>query len=91
MKIKKEALVGTMESSDVMIRVYPSDEKLCVEVESIVYRQFGKHITELIRRTAVESGIEHGVIEVRDFGALDCTICARLETALSRAEKEATI
>jgi len=91
MMIVKVGIAGTLESSDIMIRVYPGGNGLQIEVESLVYRQFGKHITKLIETTARELGVENAIIEARDFGALDCTICARLETALKRAGKEAAV
>ena len=45
---------------------------------------------EILRQVAEEAGVENADIKVQDFGALDCTIRARVETALERASKEET-
>ena len=43
---------------------------------------------DLIRHTAEEMGAENIQIRVRDYGALDCTLRARVKTALKRASEE---
>lgn len=89
MKIVKDAVAGTLESNDVMVSVSPGSGRVEVEVESIVLEQFG----EAIRQTALEAAKDASVTDARialnDRGALDCTIRARVETALRRAGEAA--
>ena len=64
----------------------PSDEGgVQVELTSSVYQQFGKQIIAVIRETAADYGVENALITAVDKGALDCTVRARVATALTRA------
>ena len=84
MKIVKEAMAGTLESSDVLVKVAPSDGPLDVVVKSEVERQFGAQIRRVVFETLERLAISDGIVIVEDKGALDCTIRARLQTALLR-------
>lgn len=84
MEILHAATAGTLESSDVQITVLPSGE-LDVTIESDVIHQYGNHIRQLVMDALHRMGVQHGEIRVIDKGALDCTLEARLETALHRA------
>ena len=86
MKLITIGNAGTMESNDIMITVEPSDAGgVQVELTSSVYQQFGKQIIAVIRETAADYGVENALITAVDKGALDCTVRARVATALSRA------
>ena len=86
MKLITTGNAGTMESNDIMITVEPSDAGgVQVELTSSVYQQFGKQIIAVIRETAADYGVENAVITAVDKGALDCTVRARVATALTRA------
>lgn len=86
MEIKKIATCGTTESGDIKVTVSPSNEnQINVELSSVVMEQFGDHIEELIIKTAQDMGLKGGLITANDRGALDCTIKARVEIALSRS------
>ena len=86
MKLISTGSAGTMESNDIMITVEPTDEGgVQVELTSNVYQQFGKQITAVIRETAAGYGVENALITAVDKGALDCTVRARVSTALMRA------
>lgn len=87
MKLKKQAMAGTMESSDLMVVVQPSDE-LSIMIQSPVIGQFGDSIRKSVEETAQALDVRGADITVDDHGALDCTIRARVETALLRAMKE---
>ena len=87
MKLKKQAMAGTMESSDLMVVVQPSDE-LSIMKQSPVIGQFGDSIRKSVEETAQALDVRGADITVDDHGALDCTIRARVETALLRAMKE---
>ncbi len=84
MRIVNDAIAGTLESSDVMVRVSPHDE-LEVIVASTVEAQYGDAIRSLIGETLSELGVAAGRITVDDKGALDCTLKARLMAAVARA------
>ncbi len=86
MKLIATGNAGTMESNDIMITVEPSDAGgVQVELTSSVYQQFGKQIIAVIRETAADYGVENALITAVDKGALDCTVRARVATALTRA------
>jgi citrate lyase subunit gamma (acyl carrier protein) len=85
----KMASAGTMESNDCMmtVREHPG---LRIEIESIVFKQFGKQIEKVIRDTLKEFNIENMHVQCNDKGALDYTVKARLITAIQRmGEKHA--
>ena len=86
MKLITTGNAGTMESNDIMITVEPSDAGgVQVELTSSVYQQVGKQIIAVIRETAADYGVENALITAVDKGALDCTVRARVATALTRA------
>ncbi len=88
MKIIKTASAGTLESSDILVTVQPADI-LKLELESPVLAQYGEQIEETVRTVLTGLGVKAGLITLQDQGALDCTIRARLETAVRRgAEQE---
>lgn len=84
MKIVKDAMAGTLESSDVLVKVGPSEGLLDVVVTSEVERQFGAQIRRVVAETLDRLAVSQGVVIVEDKGALDCTIRARLQAALLR-------
>ncbi|MEW8955588.1 citrate lyase acyl carrier protein [Clostridium sp.] len=86
MKIIKPAKSGTLESNDILIMVYPNEEgKVEIHLESIVKKQFGERIIEVIEDKLKEMRVESVTIKAQDKGALDYTIAARVETAVMRA------
>ncbi len=86
MKIIKEAVAGTLESSDLLVKVAPgTPNQLDIHIRSEVIRQFGGHIRGVIDDTLAKLEVTEGDITVEDKGALDCAIRARLQTALLRA------
>ena len=87
MQIRRKASAGTMQSSDLMVVVEPSD-KLQLEIESTVKKQFEHLIRARISETLKELQVSAGRIQVSDRGALDYAIVARIETAIRRAAEE---
>ena len=87
MKITTSAVAGTLESSDVYVKVEPCD-KLEIEIESVVYNQFEKKNKKSIMEVVEELGVDSGKISINDKGAIDCVIKARVETAIKRAGGE---
>ncbi|AIR68154.1 MULTISPECIES: citrate lyase acyl carrier protein [Dickeya] len=85
MKIIKEALAGTFESSDLLVKVAPAEGQLTVVINSEVIKQFGAQIKQVVNDTLSTLGVESGTIVVEDKGALDCVIRARVQSAVLRA------
>jgi citrate lyase subunit gamma (acyl carrier protein) len=88
MIIKRIAHAGTLESSDISVTVSPDGSGIQLELVSSVEKQFGDAIRAVILETAAELGADNVNIKAVDHGALDCTIRARIETALRRAAEE---
>ncbi len=86
-EVGKVGQAGTLESNDIMITVAPGKEGsgIFVDLTSIVKAQYGEAIRQTLLNVAAEQKVSDLVITVVDRGALDCTIRARLLTALSRA------
>jgi citrate lyase subunit gamma (acyl carrier protein) len=82
----KTAIAGTMESNDIMITVSASRQegKNTIVVESIVMRRFGPAIVAAIEDCLTQFNVNSVHIDAKDRGALECTIKARMETALLR-------
>jgi len=80
---------GTLESSDVLVfvRFSPLQKGIKIELESPSEKCFGKIIIRKIEETLNLLGIKNIYIKAQDRGALDCTISARVETAVKRAQK----
>lgn len=92
MKIIKDALAGTLESSDVMIRIGPSSEPgIRLELESLVKQQFGAAIEQVVRETLAKLGVERALVSVDDKGALECILRARVQAAALRAAEQTEI
>ncbi len=88
MKIVKTASAGTLESSDVYVEVGPVDEGISLEIDSVVYAQFGDAIRETVMDVLKECAVEAASVRVADRGALECVLRARVETALLRGKGE---
>lgn len=89
MKIIKKGMAGTLESSDVLIVISPNDDGgLKLVVQSKVEKQFGSAIRLCVKNTLTMCGVSDAVVEVRDQGALECVIKARIEAAAYRAAGE---
>lgn len=90
MKPYRDAVAGSLESSDALVTVSPATgEGVSIEVESIVIKQFGKRIRSVAEELASASGLSGARLRIQDKGALECTLRARLETAIERATKQA--
>ncbi len=85
MQIIRPAVAGTMESSDIMIRIEPGEGGIELFLDSSVLQQFGKQIEAVIRAALGELGVENAKVTAVDKGALDCTVRARAMAAVYRA------
>ncbi|PKE31422.1 citrate lyase acyl carrier protein [Rahnella sp. AA] len=90
MKIVKEALAGTVESSDLLVKIAPASE-LNVVINSEVIKQFGDQIRRVVNETLEALGVKEGLLIIEDKGALDCVIRARVQSAVLRAAQEENI
>ncbi|MRS89624.1 citrate lyase acyl carrier protein [Enterobacteriaceae bacterium RIT714] len=91
MKIVRESLAGTQESSDLMVKIAPADGELEIVIRSEVIKQFGEQIRQVVDETLRGMDVRQGLIIVEDKGALDCVIRARLQSALLRAAEDQAI
>ncbi len=85
MVLQKRETAGTLESSDTMVTAEPGSGELEIFIESIVMQQFGDDIRKSVMEVCTDLGVASGRISVKDRGALECTIKARVETALLRS------
>jgi citrate lyase subunit gamma (acyl carrier protein) len=85
MKILKDSVAGTLESSDIMINLEAGSSGIEIDLQSIVEKQFGQEIRRTITETLNSLQIKDARIRAVDKGALDCVIRARVKTAVYRA------
>lgn len=85
MEIKKTAHAGTLESSDAMVTMEKNGDGIAINLDSEVEKQYGSQIKKLIYDTLHKLGVKNAKVSVCDKGALDCTICARVQAACYRA------
>ena len=85
MQIEKNAVAGTLESSDAMVTVEPAASGIELDITSSVMNQYGRQIKATVLETLDRLGIESGKVTVVDKGALDCTLKARVECAVLRS------
>jgi len=89
MNSQGSALAGTLESNDILITISQSpDGTDRVNLTSIVLNQFGPAIRETIGQCLASSGLRGVEVTAQDKGALECTIKARMETAIARYKEK---
>lgn len=85
-------MAGTLESSDVMVRIAPAEgPEHDLLIASSVEKQFGDAIRHTLLQVLQQYDVPPVQVIVDDKGALDCVLRARLETALIRASESATL
>ncbi len=90
MILKRSALAGTLESSDIQITVEPDPGRgIHIELQSDVKAQFGESIEETVRDVLRSFAVEDARVYLVDRGALDCTIRARMSCAICRSAETA--
>ncbi|WP_017416986.1 citrate lyase acyl carrier protein [Clostridium tunisiense] len=86
MEIIKSSMAGTVESSDILIMLEPKEESgIEIQLKSSVEKQFGRQIRKVISDTLEKLEVQNVKITATDKGALDCTIRARVQSAVFRA------
>jgi citrate lyase subunit gamma (acyl carrier protein) len=89
-KLLQPGQAGTLESNDIVVTVAPAtaEDGIVIELTSPVIKQYGKRIREVIAEALAEAGVQQAFVQANDKGALDCTIRARVQTAVARALQE---
>ena len=88
--IKKTGMAGTVESNDVMIMISPAppNEGITINLKSPVKKQYGKQIEAAVIEVLTRREVQDVIVDINDRGAFDCTIYARVDTAIDRAMAE---
>ncbi len=84
MVIEKNAIAGTLESSDAQVTVEPGIG-LELDIQSSVLNQYGRQIKAAVMETLTRLEVTDAKVTVIDKGALDCTLKARVECAVFRS------
>ncbi|MBP1624278.1 MAG: hypothetical protein H6Q07_2298 [Acidobacteria bacterium] len=89
MQPKVPAQAGTLESSDALVLVEPvaAGSGRQIELESNVMLQYGSRIRQQVSTTLDRLSVADVRILVKDKGALDATVQARVETAIRRSRQ----
>jgi citrate lyase subunit gamma (acyl carrier protein) len=89
-RILREAKAGLDERGDVLVCLSPAEENSGVQIdmESTLMSLFGDQIRASILGVIEGYGLTDLKLTVRDQGALDYAIRARVQTAIERAVKE---
>ena len=59
LEIKKMATAGSVESNDILIMISQGEGDIEIELESVVEKQFGEDIKNVIRETLIEKGYRY--------------------------------
>lgn len=84
MQLKHNAIAGTLESSDAQVMIEPADE-LTITIRSEVEAQYGEQILATVKDVLDKLELDQVSLVIQDQGALDCTLRARIQTAIFRA------
>jgi len=85
MQLNHAAVGGTDDSGDVLVEVAPGMGKLELEINSKVLSLYGSSIKKTVLETLARLKVTDAKVIVRDKGAVDQTIRARLVIAIFRA------
>ncbi|GHV19413.1 citrate lyase acyl carrier protein [Spirochaetia bacterium] len=85
MELKQTGVAGTMESGDIMITLEPGKAGIEIDLQSMVEKQYGRQIRQVIADCLADLHVKQAKVTAVDKGALDCTIHARVKTAVYRA------
>ena len=88
--IRHEARAGLEERGDLVVCLAPgaAGSGIRIEIESSVRSMFGDQIRASALEIVEENGLTDLIIAIRDQGALDYAIRARVQAAIARALKE---
>lgn len=88
--ILRETKAGIEERGDVLVTLAPGEGNsgVQIDVESTLLSMFGDQIRSSVLEVVEGYGLKDVKLAVRDQGALDYAIRARVQTAIERALKE---
>lgn len=86
MNIEKRAVAGSLQSNDCLVEIAPLDH-LEIELQSPLKDRFGTQMLDAAKTVIQEQQVTAGRVRITDKGALDCTIRARVKTAILRASQ----
>jgi citrate lyase subunit gamma (acyl carrier protein) len=89
-RILREAKAGLDERGDVLVCLSPAEENsgVQIDIESTLMSLFGDQIRASVLGVVEGYGLKDLKLTVRDQGALDYAIRARVQTAIEKAVKE---
>ncbi|MEJ2659149.1 MAG: citrate lyase acyl carrier protein [Desulfobacteraceae bacterium] len=89
--VLREAKAGLDDKGDLVVHLKPAGDQSGVQldIESKVMSMFGEQIRASVLEIIESYGLTDLYVSVRDQGALDYAIRARVQTAVERAIKEA--
>lgn len=85
MHINRKAVAGTLQSNDCFVEIMPND-KLEINIKSIVFNEFSEEIEKVIRDTLKKLNVENCKLNIKDKAALDCTIKSRVESVIMKSQ-----
>ena len=88
MALIRTATAGYPASGDCLVTISPNNGLgVLVELSGkpLILKQFGRQIRDVIVKTVEELSLNDITVTVKDNGALDCTIKARVKCAAARA------
>jgi citrate lyase subunit gamma (acyl carrier protein) len=89
-RILRKAEAGLDERGDVLVGISPAEENSGVQIdlESTLMSMFGDQIRSSVLGVVEGYGLRDLKLTIRDQGALDYAIRARVQTAIERAVRE---
>jgi citrate lyase subunit gamma (acyl carrier protein) len=89
-RILREAKAGLDERGDVIVCLSPAEKNsgVQIDIESTLMSLFGDQIRASVLGVVEGYGLKDLKLTVRDQGALDYAIRARVQTAIERAVKD---
>ena len=87
MKPQYPSQAGTFESSDLIVLIEPKGDNSgrTIEIESIVMLQYGDNLKSIVSEMLDQYDLTDMHIILRDKGALEPVVRARMETAILRS------
>jgi citrate lyase subunit gamma (acyl carrier protein) len=89
-RVLREAKAGLNDKGDLVVHLRPAGDRSGVQldIESKVMSMFGEQIRASVLEIIESYALADLYVSVRDQGALDYAIRARVQTAIERAIKE---
>ncbi|NLB83992.1 MAG: citrate lyase acyl carrier protein [Synergistaceae bacterium] len=84
---KRRGQAGSLESCDALVIVELSDDEkgLLLDLDSPSLLSYEEDMKNAVIDTLSSLGVADALVKVQDRGSLDCTLRARVETAVRRA------